>query len=159
MTWFARCTTWCAACGGYLLFAGLLKNPHELFTAAILASAMEYWAHSIRRCGRQRFALSLSHGHEWAKATAALGPAIVKTFPIFVKAAWHGHSPGRLFEIPFQRGQEDDASDGARRASAVLIASLGPDNFVVRAPLKKDGVLMHVILPQNISRDPRWLNS
>jgi hypothetical protein len=40
----------------------------------------------------------------------------------------------------------------------VLIASLGPDNFVVRAPPKQDCVLMHAILRENASRDPGWLN-
>lgn len=159
MTWIARCSIWCAACGGYLLFAGQVKSPHELGTAAVLASAAWYWAFAIRRCGHQRFAVSFGHAREWAKAVAALAPAIAKTFPIFAKAALLGRSPGQLIEIRFQRGREDDACDGARRASAVLIASLGPDNFVVRAPIDKDGVLMHAILPENDSRDPRWLNS
>ncbi|HET6586462.1 MAG TPA: hypothetical protein VFG67_01655 [Oleiagrimonas sp.] len=159
MTWLARCTTWCAACGGYLLFASQVKSPHEWFTAVGVASGMWYWAYTIRRCGHQDFAMSLSHAREWAKATAALGPAIAKTFPVFVKAALLGRSPGHLLDIRFQRGQEENACDGARRASAVLIASLGPDNFVVRAPLEKNCVLMHAILPQNSSRDPRWLNS
>lgn len=159
MTWLARCTIWCAACGGYLLFAGQVKSPHELATAAVVASAMWYWAYSIRRCSCQRFAQSPAHAREWAKASIALGPALAKTFPIFMKAALWGHSSGRLLKIRFQRGQEDATCDSARRASAVLIASLGPDNFVVRAPLKKDEVLMHAILPENSSRDPRWLNS
>lgn len=159
MTWIARCTIWCAACGGYLLFAGQVKSPHELVTAMILASAAWYWAFAIRRCGHQRFAMSPSHAREWAKAVAALGPAVARTFPIFAKAALLGGSPGRLLEIRFRRGREDDASDSARRASAVLIASLGPDNFVVRAPPGKDRVLMHAITPENTLRDPRWLNS
>jgi len=159
MTWLARCTIWCAVCGGYLLFAGQVESPHELGTAAVVASAMWYWACTIRRCGHQNFVMSLSHAREWAKALAVLGPAIAKTIPVFVKAALFGGSPGHLLDMRFQRGQEDDASDSARRASAVLIASLGPDNFVVRAPLGKNSVLMHAILPENSSRDPRWLNS
>lgn len=159
MTWIARCTIWCAACGGYLLFAGQAKSLHELVTAAVLASAAWYWTFTIRRCGHRHFAMSLAHVQEWAKAAVALGPALAKTFPVFVKTAWCGGSPGRLLEIRFQRGPEDDASDSARRASAVLIASLGPDNFVVRAAPEKNAVLMHaILLPANTSRDPRWLN-
>lgn len=159
MTWLARCTIWCAACGGYLLFAGQVKSPHELATAAVIASAMWYWAYSIRRCAHPCFALSFAHVREWAKATAALGPALARTFPVFVKAALSGHASGHLLTIRFERGREDAACDRARRASAVLIASLGPDNFVVRAPLKKSDVLIHTILPESVPRDPRWLNS
>jgi hypothetical protein len=158
MGWFARSTTWIAACGGYLLFEGVVDSPHELITAGVIATAATAWAWAIQRCGHLRFALSPAHAIEWAKAVASLGPAIVKTFPVFVEGALRGRSRGRLLEIPLRRGAEHGASDAARRASAVLIASLGPDNFVVRAPPKKNCVLMHAILPQNASRDPRWLN-
>lgn len=158
MTWIARCTTWCAACGGYLLFAGMVQSRHELITAAVLASGALAWAWMIRRCGHRCFVLSFAHAIEWAKAVVTLGSALAGTFPVFAKAVLFGRSPGRLLEIPFQRGTENDASDSARRASAVLIASLGPDNFVVRAPPKRDCVLMHTILSSNASRDPRWLN-
>lgn len=158
MGWIGRCVGWCAACGGYLLFAGVVRDPHELITAAVLASGASYWAFTIRRCGNRHFAMSRPHAREWAKAALSLGPATARTFPIFVKAALIGRSPGRLLDVRFERGAEDDAQDGARRASAVLIASLGPDNFVVRAPRGSDCVLMHAILPENASRDPRWLN-
>lgn len=159
MAWIARCTTWIAACGGYLLFAGVVNSHNELITAAVLATGAAAWAFAIWRCGNRRFALSPAQAVEWARAVVSLGPAIAKTFPIFVEGALLGRSRGRLLEISFRRGREDDASDAARRASAVLIASFGPDNFVVRAPPKKDRVLMHAILPENASRDPEWLNS
>jgi hypothetical protein len=76
---------------------------------------------------------------------------------VFVKVAALGGSPGRGPELPFLRGAEDDPEDRTRRASAVLIASLAPDNFVVRAPPHKDRVLMHTILSTDATRDPRWL--
>lgn len=159
MGWIARCTTWCAACGGYLLFAGVANSRNELITAAVLATGAAAWAWAIRRCGNLRFALTPRHAVEWAKAVVSLGPALARTFPIFVEGALLGRSRGRVLEIPFRRGKEDGARDAARRASAVLIASFGPDNFVVRAPVERDRVLMHAILPQNASRDPEWLNS
>lgn len=159
MAWILRCSTWIAACGGYLLFAGVVKSRHELVTGAVLATGAAVWAWAVRRCGHVRFAHSPAHVIEWAKAAVSLGPAIVQTFPIFVKGALLGRPQGRLIEISFRRGAEAGARDVARRASAVLIASLGPDNFVVRAAPKKDCVLMHAILPKNASRDPRWLNS
>lgn len=159
MAWFTRCATWIAACGGYLLFAGVANSRHELITAAVLATGAAAWAFAIRRGGNLRFALSPAHALEWAKAVVSLGLAIAKTFPIFAEGALLGRSRGRVLEIPFRRGREGGASDAARRASAVLIASFGPDNFVVRAPPEKDRVLTHAILPENVSRDPRWLNS
>lgn len=158
MAWIARCATWVAACGGYLLFEGVVNSPHELVTAGVVATAATVWAWAIRRCGHLRFAFSPAHASEWAKAVASLGPAIVKTFPVFVGGALLGRSRGRLFEISFRRGAEGGVHDAARRASAVLIASLGPDNFVVRAPPKRGCVLMHAILPGNAARDPGWLN-
>lgn len=159
MGWIARGAGWCAACGGYLLFAGAVQSPHELITAAVLASAASCWASAIRRCGNRRFAMSRCHARECAKAVVALGPAIAKTFPVFVRGALLGRSQGRLLETPFERGAEDDARDAARRASAVLTASLGPDLFVVRAPRGRDGVRMHALLPHNVSRGPRWLDT
>ncbi len=159
MAWFARYATWIAACGGYLLFVGVVNSRHELITAAVLATGAAVWAWAIRQRGHRSFALSSAHATEWTKAVASLGPAIARTFPIFVAGALLGRAPARALEVSFRRGAEGGASDAARRASAVLIASLGPDNFVVRAPPGKDCVLMHAILPQNASRDPRWLNS
>lgn len=159
MAWIARCATWIAACGGYLLFEGVVDSPHELITVGLVATSATVWAWAIHRCGHLRFGFSPAHAVEWAKAAISLGPAVVKTFPLFVEGALLGRSRGRLLEIAFRRGAEDSASDAARRASAVLIASLGPDNFVVRAPPEKDCVLTHAILPANASRDPRWLNS
>ena len=116
MGWIARSRTWCAACGGYLLFAGVVDSSHELVTAVVLATAATTWAWAIRRCGHLRFELSPAHAVEWARAAASLGPAIVKTFPVFVEGALLGRSRGRLLEIPFRRGAERGAHDAARRA-------------------------------------------
>lgn len=149
---------WCAACGGYLLFAGSAASRDELITAALLATGATAWAAGIRHCGRQRFALSIEHAREWARAIVALGPAITRTFPVFAKAALLGRARGRLLEIPFQRGAEGSARDAARRASALLIGSLGPDSFVVRARPRRDRVLIHAIPSGEGRRDPRWLN-
>lgn len=159
MSWIGRCAIWCAACGGYLLFAGVVQSRNELITAAVLASGAWIWAAALRRCAHQPFEMSPAHALEWVKAAGALGPALVRTFAIFVTAALFGRAPGRVLEIPFERGREGGAKDAARRASALLIASLGPDNYVVRVPPNKDCVLMHAILPESAERDPRWLSS
>lgn len=153
----AQCTTWCAACGGYLLFAGVLSR-HELITAGVLASGAWIWAFAIRRGAQERFRMSPAHAVEWASATVALGPALARTLAVFARAALLGRSPGHLLEVPFERGAEDDPADAARRASALLIASFGPDTIAVRAPLRQDRVLLHGILPADGPRDPRWLN-
>ncbi len=141
-----------------MLFAGQVRNWHELVTAVALATGAVVWSASIRRVGQARFTLSPAHAVEWARAMASLAPAIVRTAPMFSLAAWSGHMSGCLLEIPFRRGAADGAADAGRRAAAVLIASLGPDNFVVCAPPDEDGVLMHAIVPSNASRDARWLN-
>lgn len=158
MSWIGNCAVWCAACGGYLLFAGVVNSRTELITAAVLASAAWLWAAALRRCARQAFRLAPAHALEWAKAVVAVGPALARTVPVFAHAAVTGRAPGRLAEIPFERGHEAGARDAARRASALLVASLGPDNYVVRMPPKRARVLLHVILPDSDKRDPRWLN-
>lgn len=158
MSWIGNCVVWCAACGGYLLFAGVVESRNELITAAVLASGAWVWAAALRRCARRKFKLAPSHATEWAKAAGALAPALARTFPVFVSAALFGRARGRVVEIPFERGREGGAKDAARRASALLIASLGPDNYVVRMPPEEDCVVMHAILRGSAKRDPRWLN-
>jgi hypothetical protein len=80
MGWFARSMTWIAACGGYLLFEGVVDSPHEWITAGLIATAATVWAWAIHRCGHLRFAFPPAHAVEWAKAAISLGPAVVKTF-------------------------------------------------------------------------------
>lgn len=150
---------WCFAFAGYLLFAGNASG-HELATSAVLAAGAVGWAFTILRCSpRRRYALTGAHAIAWLKAVGGLGPALTRTLMVLVKAAALGGSPGRAPELAFLRGAEDDPEDRARRATAVLIASLAPDSFVVRAPPRKDRVLMHTIVRADVARDSRWLTS
>ncbi|HET7587606.1 MAG TPA: hypothetical protein VFL45_05950 [Gammaproteobacteria bacterium] len=149
---------WCSAFAGYLLFAGTVSS-HELATSAALAAGAVAWSLSILHCSSRRYALTPAHAVAWLKATAGLVAALGSTLLVFIKAAALGTSPGRALELPFLRGAEDDPEDRARRATAVLIASLAPDNFVVRAPPHKDRVLVHTIVPGDATRDSRWLTS
>lgn len=152
---FAAMTAWCLAFAGYLLFAGQFSN-HELATAAVLASGATLWTFLIRRCAPRRFALSRRHLIVWLRAIAAAGPATLRVFAVLARVAALGGSPGRTLTTGFLRGGEDDPHDRARRATAVLAASLAPDSFVVRAQPGDDKALMHTVLPP-ASRDARWL--
>jgi hypothetical protein len=149
---------WGSAFAGYLLFEGTL-SMHELVTAAALAGGAVAWAFTILHCSPRRFAMSFAHATPWFKAIAGVPSAVWRALLVFIRVAALGGSPGRSPELPFLRGAGDDPEERARRASAVLIASLAPDNFVIRTPPHKDRVLMHTILKGDDARDPRWLTS
>lgn len=65
--------------------------------------------------------------------------------------------PGRADARPFRPGKANAPSDRARRASAVLAASLAPASFVVDVPLGRGEVLMHGIERRPPVRDADWL--
>ncbi|HEX5314655.1 MAG TPA: hypothetical protein VFX38_07120, partial [Gammaproteobacteria bacterium] len=145
---FSPATVWCFAFAGYLLFAGTVSR-HELITSAALASGAVAWAYAILRCSSRRYAMTPAHAVAWLKAIRGLVPAIARTLIVLLKAAVLGGSPGRALELAFLRGPEDEPEDRARRAAAVLIASLAPDTYVVRAPHQRDCVLVHTVLRSN----------
>lgn len=151
----AAIVAWCLAFAGYLLFAGEFSR-HELATAAVLAGGAVLWTFLIRRCAPRRFAFSPHHVGAWLGAVGAAAPATVRVFAVLARIAASGGSPGRTASVSFLRGAEDDPRDRARRATAVLAASLAPDSFVVRAQSRHDDALIHTILSPR-PRDPRWL--
>ncbi len=146
---------WCLAFAGYLLFAGQFSG-HELATAAVLASGATTWTFVIRRCASRRFAFSWRHAFVWLRAIGSAAPATLRVFGVLARVAMFGGSPGSAESVTFLRGGEGDPCDRARRANAVLTASLAPDSFVVRAQPRHDEALIHTILPPR-PRDPRWL--
>lgn len=149
----AAIVAWCLAFAGYLLFAGQF-SAHEFATAAVLAGGAVLWTFLIRRCAPRRFALSRRDAFAWLSAIGAAGPSTLRVFCVLARVAALGGSPGRGSVAPFLRGAEDDPRDRARRANAVLAASLAPDSFVVRA--QQDNALIHTILSPR-PRDARWL--
>jgi hypothetical protein len=151
----AAIIAWCLAFAGYLLFAGK-SSAHELATAAVLASGAPFWTLLIRRCAPRHFALSSHHVSVWLHAIGSAGPATLRMLGVLARVALLGGSPGRENIVRFLRGAEDDPHDCARRANAVLAASLAPDSFVVRVQPRHDCVLLHTMLPPR-ARDARWL--
>lgn len=151
----AAILAWCIAFAGYLLFAGQFSRD-ELATAAVLACGATSWTFVIRHCARRRFAFSWRHVFVWLHAIGSAAPATLRVFGVLARAAMFGGSPGSAESVTFLRGREDDPCDRARRANAVLTASLAPDSFVVHAPPRHDEALIHTILPPR-PRDARWL--
>lgn len=151
----AAIVAWCLAFAGYLLFAGQF-SAHELATAAVLAGGATLWTFLIRRCAPRRFAFSWRHLFAWLQAIGSAAPATLRVLAVLARVAMFGGSPGREDTGPFMRGAEGDPHERARRANAVLTASLAPDSFVVRARPRHDQVLIHTLLPPR-PRDARWL--
>ncbi|HEY9111322.1 MAG TPA: hypothetical protein VIM92_06075 [Rhodanobacteraceae bacterium] len=151
----ATMTAWCIAFAGYLLFAGSASGT-ELVTSTVLACATSAWMLVIRRCARRRFAFSIAHIGVWLKTLGTAVPASARVWVVFVRTAACGGSPGREVDAAFLRGDGNDPRQGARRATAVLTASLAPDRFVLRAEPHRERVLIHTILPPR-AYSPRWL--
>ena len=152
----AAISAWLVAFAGYLLFAGSLSAT-EFVTSAVLACASVAWMLVVRRCARWHFAFSIPHVRVWLKTLGAIVPASARVLVVLARTAICGGSPGRAVDTPFLRGGEDDPRQRARRATAVLAASLAPDRFVVRAEPRHERVLVHVIVSSPAARDPRWL--
>ncbi len=148
--------SWCAAFGLYMLFAGQLSGT-ELGSGAALATLATAWSMVVRRCGAVRFAGWRSHGPPVLQALSNLVPATLRTARVLVRVAVRGGSPAKPMPYPFARGDNDDPHDRARRATAVLVACLAPDSFVVREAPGRSEVLVHGIAGRAGDPDPRWL--
>lgn len=148
--------SWCAAFGLYLLFAGQLSGS-ELGSAALLATFAVGWSMLVRRCGEGRFRGWRTHGRPVLRGLGHLAPATLRSGAALLRVAVRGGSPGRPMAVPFARGDRDDPADRARQATAVLVASLAPDSFVVRADHRGRDVLLHGIVGPTADPDPRWL--
>lgn len=152
----ASITAWLVAFAGYLLFAGSL-SASEFVTSAVLACAAVAWMLMVRRNVHRRFAFSIAHVRVWLKTLGAIVPASTRVLGVLARTAVCGGSPGRAVDAPFLRGGEDDPRQRARRATAVLTASLAPDRFVVRAEPRHERVLIHAIVSSPATCDSRWL--
>lgn len=148
--------SWCAAFGLYLLFAGQVSGS-ELACAGVLATLATGWAMIIRRCGKGSFGGWLRHGPAVLQGLKHLLPATLRTAAVLLRVALRGGSPGKPTTHLFARGDADDPADRARRATALLVASLAPDSFVVRAAPGRSEALLHGIVGPAAVSDPRWL--
>jgi hypothetical protein len=147
---------WLGLLALYLLLAGE-TGIHEVATGIVVASVMTAWAGRIRAEAKRHFRFSRAHLAPWGRALAGLGPATLRTGAALARAILGGTHPGRAHRRPFRRGPEDEPAERARRAGAVLLASLAPDSFVLRADPGRDEVLLHALGEAPPPADPRWL--
>ncbi|KMO39462.1 hypothetical protein VQ02_10030 [Methylobacterium variabile] len=148
--------TWLGTLALYLLLAGE-AGSHEVATGIVVASLMTAWAWRIRTAAKRHFRVSCAHLAPWGRALAGLGPATLRTGAVLARAILVGTHPGHAHRRPFRRGPEDEPAERARRAGAVLLASLAPDSFVLRADPGRDEVLIHALGETPPPADPRWL--
>ena len=147
---------WLGTLALYLLLAGE-AGTHEVATGIVVASLMSAWAGRIRTDATRHFCFSCAHLAPWGRALASLAPATLRTGSVLVRAILVGNHPGHAHRCPFRRGPEDEPAERARRAGAVLLASLAPDSFVLRADPGRDEVLIHALGETPPPTDPRWL--
>ncbi|MGX7704882.1 hypothetical protein [Methylobacterium sp. Gmos1] len=147
---------WLGTLALYLLLAGE-AGTHEIATGIVVASLMTAWAWRIRTHAKRQFRVSRAHLAPWGRALAGLGPATLRTGAALARSILVGTHPGHAHRRLFRRGPEDEPAERARRAGAVLLASLAPDSFVLRADPGRDEALIHALGEAPPPADPRWL--
>ena len=141
--------------GLYLLFAGQVSH-NELVTGGLLAVVAAGWALALRASCGARFTVSAAHLRPWLRSLGAIPGAIMRTGWALL-AVIAGRASPRTEVSLFIHGPADEPQTNARRATAVLAASLAPDSFVVRTLAGKDRVLIHRLTPAQRAPDPLWL--
>ncbi|TNC12697.1 hypothetical protein FF100_13580 [Methylobacterium terricola] len=147
---------WLGTLALYLLLAGA-AGTHEVATGIVVAGLTTAWAGRIRTEAKRHFRFSRTHLAPWSRALAGLGSATLRTGAALARAVLVGSHPGHAHRRPFRRGPEDEPAERARRAGAVLLASLAPDSFVLRADPGRDEALIHALGESPPPADPRWL--
>lgn len=147
---------WCVTFVMYLLFAGTIST-NELVTAVILASLATGWAVLIRASSPRRFAYSREFLPPIARACASLLPATARIGALLFRIAAVGGTPGRSHLTDFHYGRRNDPMQRARRAVAVLLASLAPDRFVIDIDRSRRQVFIHNLSRRDHAPDSRWL--
>ena len=94
----------------------------------------------------------------WLRAVGGMPQAAVKTGAALgaTLVGWRAVA-WRADECAFRHGAVEEPSERARRATAVLAASLAPASFVVRAEPDRDTVLLHGIGGEPARANTEWL--
>jgi len=134
----------------YLLLAGS-AGTHEIIAAVLVTILVFVWTRAVRRCTERRF--------DYSRELNALSRRIPQ---VLLKGTLRGTwalllgRRGRAMEFNFEHGALHSSTDRARRAVALLVASLAPDSFVTRLDQGRQA-LFHDITANNLKRDSRWL--
>ncbi len=144
-----------AGLGLYLLFAGQVSK-NELATGGLLAIAVAGWVLALRASCSARLAVGTDHIRPWLRAIVGLTGATVRTGGALL-AAIAGRASPRTDVSLFVHGSANEPRANARRATAVLAASLAPDSFVVRTPADENRVLIHRLAAARRRPDPLWM--
>ncbi|AWN53554.1 hypothetical protein [Methylobacterium sp. 17Sr1-1] len=147
---------WLGTLALYLLLAGE-ASTHEIATGIVVASLVTAWAGRIRTGAKRHFRFSRAHLAPWGRALWGLGPATLRTGAALTRVILVGTHLGHAHRRPFRRGPEDEPAERARRAGALLLASLAPDSFVLRADPGRDEALIHALGETPPPADPLWL--
>ena len=141
----------------YLLFAGSLSLS-EVATGAVLAILLATWVRLAAGVYRRPFAFSAAHARVWARACGEVpGQTLITAGALAATILRGGENRGRADERPFRLGPANDPQERARRASAVLAASLAPASYVVDAGPDRDVALLHGIGRTPAPKDAEWL--
>lgn len=137
---------WAALWGLYLGLAGSV-SVSELLTGAIVALACMGWAALLRRCSPHRFAATRAHLAPWGRSLGQLLPQALATGCVLWRVLWHGGLVGALRAQRFVPGDGALPETHARRATALLAASLAPSRFIVRLEPAAAQALLHELYP------------
>jgi len=147
---------WLGGFALYLTLAGHMGS-HEIWTGAAVASLTTLWTWRLHARVPRHFMISRAHLAPWLRGLARLLPATLRTGTALLRAVGPTRHPGHAHRWIFQQGHEDDPVARGRRASAVMLASLAPDNFVLRTDPGNGEVLIHALGEAVPQPDPQWL--
>ena len=144
----------------YLALAGTL-SASELVTGAIVAAVCTGWSALLRHCSPHRFQADITHLAPWGRSLRQLLPEALATGALLCRVVWRGGPVGSMRKQPFIPGRGGMAGTRARRASALLCASLAPARFIVRLHSAEAHALVHELYTQDEHRfseaKKRWL--
>jgi hypothetical protein len=159
----------------YLALAGEVSGS-ELLTGVLVAVLVAGWSAAIRHCSHARFAPTRAHLAHWGRGLAAVPPAALRIGARLLRIALCGAPggaarAGRVLSRGFDFGYPRGAQARARRATALLIGSIGPESYVLRlaavpharsrrAARGREGqsyALLHSLGPAGQAIDREWL--
>jgi multisubunit Na+/H+ antiporter MnhE subunit len=140
----------------YMALAGSMSAT-EWATGAVLGILTAAWGAALRRVSSARFRFSRAHLAPWTRALLGLPAATWRTGVVLAVTLLRPVSPGRTDRVAFRPGPAHEPGERARRATALLAASLAPASYVVCADNDGSEILLHGIgaAPGKLDRD--WL--
>jgi hypothetical protein len=141
----------------YLVLAGSVGRA-ELLTGAAVTALVSLSGFAVRRCSPYRFLATPEHLGRWLRALFEVLPASGAVAWQLLRVLLGAKPASRARVCAFDYGPVENACERARRAGALVSASLAPSRFVVRLRADRGQALLHELASGDREPDRRWLS-